>query len=303
MAKHIFNKNINIHLTLTKQCNQNCIFCLITEDKIKELKFNDVIKKIKKYKTSNNIFVSIDGGEPTIKPYFISFMKYLSKLKIQSIHLKTNGLRFQDRKFTEQVLKENKNRLKIYLSLEGPSSDIHDALTQTKGSFNGAIKSIKNIKNLGGEIITNIVINSLNYKYLKEYIDLLKKMDIKETIFLFIIPRGRAWAHRDLIPSLEKVRPYIEEAIHYADTQQIFISLTFFPFCLFSKSYYYTHAVEFNINKTISQWDKLNKERYVSPLCRKCIFVDKCPKVWHNYQKLYPFNFKPILNRNSVCKD
>lgn len=281
------------HLTLTTKCNQDCLFCLVKGDPEINLSYEDAVFKLKKARSQGAVLLSIDGGEPILLPYFKDLINQSIELGYQRIVIKTNGFGFSNYEFAKNILKGNENIIKINLSLHGPTAKIHYKLTQTKGSFDTAIKAAKNIIKLQGILISNIVICSENYKFLKEYIDLLGQLKIKETIFLFIASRGNALKNTYLIPDIEKITPFVKKAISFADSKRIYVALTFFPFCLLG-DYYLTHAVEFHIPTSITLFDELAEERYKSIKCKKCKYYNKCPGVWREYYKLKGFNFKPI---------
>ena len=281
------------HLTLTTKCNQDCLFCLVKGGPEINLSYKDVVSQLKKARSQGADTLSIDGGEPTTLPYFKKLIKQSISLGFKKIAIKTNGWGFSDYKFAKTIIEGNENIIKIYLSLHGSNKLIHDKLAQTNGSFSIALKAIKNIIKLQGDFTSNIVICSLNFLYLKEYIDLLKKTGIKKTIFLFIASRGNTLKNPFLIPNIKDTIPFIKEAIDYANTKGIEVALTFFPFCLFD-SYYINYAVEFHIPTNINKFDELYKERYKSVKCKKCKYYSKCPGVWKEYYKLKGFRFKPI---------
>jgi len=281
------------HLTPATKCNQDCLFCLIKGGPEINLSYKDVVSRLKKARNQGAAFLSIDGGEPTSLPYFGKLIKKSIALGFKKIAIKTNGRGFSDYKFAKTILEGNENIIKIDLSLHGPNKIIHDKLTQANGSFNTTLKAINNIIILQGDLTSNIVICSLNFLYLKEYIDLLKKTEIKKTTFLFIALRGNALNNPLLIPNIEDTILFVKEAIDYANSKDINVALTFFPFCLLD-SYYINYAVEFHIRNDINEFDELANERYKSPRCKRCKYYSKCPGVWKEYYKLKGFKFKPI---------
>jgi len=281
------------HLTPATKCNQDCLFCLIKGGPEINLSYKDVVSRLKKARNQGAAFLSIDGGEPTSLPYFGKLIKKSIALGFKKIAIKTNGRGFSDYKFAKTILEGNENIIKIDLSLHGPNKIIHDKLTQANGSFNTTLKAINNIIKSQGDLTSNIVICSLNFLYLKEYIDLLKKTEIKKTTFLFIALRGNALNNPLLIPNIEDTILFVKEAIDYANSKDINVALTFFPFCLLD-SYYINYAVEFHIRNDINEFDELANERYKSPRCKRCKYYSKCPGVWKEYYKLKGFKFKPI---------
>lgn len=280
-------------LTPTSKCNQNCLFCLVKKDSKINSSFKKALSQLEKARYQGATLLSLDGGEPTILPYFKELIKQSISLGFKKIAIKTNGLGFSSYQYAKKVIEGNQNVIKIYLSLHGADKNIHDKLVQKDGSFSAAVKAIKNIIKLKCDFTSNIVVCSLNFLYLKEYVDLLKQLGVKKTIFLFIASRGNALKNPFLIPEIETTIPFIKEAIDYANSKDIEVALTFFPFCLFD-DYYLNYAVEFHIPGEIKNFDELSEERYKSKKCQKCRYYTKCPGVWKEYYQLKNFSFKPI---------
>lgn len=281
------------HLTPTSKCNQNCLFCLVKDDPEINLPYKKALLQLKKARHQGATLLSLDGGEPTILHYFKELIKQSIYLGFKSIAIKTNGFGFSNYKFAKKVIEGNQNIIKIYLSLHCADKNIHDKLVQKSGSFETALKAIKNIIKLKCDLTSNIVICTLNFLYLKEYIDLLKQLGVKETIFLFIASRGSALKNPFLIPEIETTIPFVKKAIDYANLKGIHVALTFFPFCLLD-SYYLNYTVESHIPGDIKNFDELSGERYKSKKCQKCRHCQKCPGVWKKYPQLKSFKFKPI---------
>ena len=279
--------------TPTTECNQDCLFCLVKRDARAQCSYKDTVTLLRKLHKQGIIKLSIDGGEPTLLSYFNKLIRQSIALGFKTIAIKTNGLGFSNYKFAQNILEGNETIIYIYVFLHGPNKISHDKLTQTRGSFDTAIKAAKNIIELQGNIIANIVINNLNFLYLKEYIDLLKKINIRETLFLFILPKGNALKNNFLIPNIKNIIPFIKEAIDYANSKNIHVGLTFFPFCLLG-DYYIDFAVETHIPTSISNFDKSSGEIYKSNKCRDCKYFSKCPGIRREYFKLNGFHFKPI---------
>ncbi|MBU1323513.1 radical SAM protein [Patescibacteria group bacterium] len=268
---------------------------MVKEEPKINLSFDDAVSRLKKAHGQGAVLLSLDGGEPTILPYFKELIKKSIYLGFKSIAIKTNGLGFSNYQYAKNIIEGNQNIIKIYLSLHGADKSIHDKLAQKNNSFSTALKAIKNIVKFKCDFTSNIVICSLNFLYLKEYIDLLKKLEVKKTIFLFIASRGNALKNSFLIPEIETTVPFIKEAIDYANSKDINVALTFFPFCLLD-NYYINYAVEFHIPGEIKNFDELSEERYKSKNCQKCRYYAKCPGVWKEYYQLRGFQFKPIIS-------
>jgi len=295
MLKSINNKKINhYHLTLGYRCNQNCLFCLLKKEENPNLSYRSALLRVKKARKEGANNLTIDGGEPTIFSYFPRLVRESIDLGFKKVVIKTNGLGFSDYKFAKDIIRGNENIVELYFSLHAHHKIIHDKLVNKKGSFETTVRAIKNIIRLQGKCLTNIVICNSNFQYLKEYIDLLKRLKIQKTNFIFIASQGNALKNSFLIPKIENTIPFITKAIDYANTKNITVNLTFFPFCLLG-DYYMNYAVEFHMPDSINKFDEDYRKKYKAKECKKCKYFNKCPEVWREYYKIYGFiKAKPI---------
>ena len=279
------------HLNLGNTCNQKCGFCLVNGGKGYMLSFKEAREKLQRARRQEAVFLGIDGGEPTIAPYFPELIEESFLLGFKKIAIKTNGTGFSHYHLARKSLARQKENITIYLSLHGPSAEIHDKLVSERGGFGRALKAIQNLNKLGVRVICNLVVCSSNFLYLKEYIGLLNRLHIQETIFLFIIPKGRALKHSYLIPRIVDTLPFIKQAIDYANNLGIKVSLTFYPFCILGK--YKNKTVEYHIKTDLNSFDQLYRDKYFARECQDCLYAKNCPRVWKKYIKFYPFVFAP----------
>lgn len=258
------------------------------------LSFEDVVLRIKKAYRQGALSFTLDRVEPALLPYLKKLIKQIVSLGFKKIAIYTNGPGFCDYKFAKAILEGNQNIIRIFLSLNGPDKKIHDQIAQQNRSFNTAIKAIKNIIKLNCSLVVKISICRLNFLCLKEYVDLLKSLEVKETTFWFIAPQTNIFKSQFLLPKLETVVPFIKEAIDYANSKNIHAGLTFLPFCLLD-NYYIDYTVEIHMPDNLRTSDKFFEQGYKSKKCQKCRYYIKCPGIWKEYYQLRGFKFKPII--------
>lgn len=122
----------NLHMEITSKCNERCIHCYIPhENKLHDIDpvlFYNVLDQCKKM---NLLHLTISGGEPMAHHDFINFLKKCNEYNF-SINILSN-LTLLNKSVIEEMKKNP--LLSIQTSLYSMDADIHDAITQRRGSF------------------------------------------------------------------------------------------------------------------------------------------------------------------------
>ncbi|MFW6014415.1 MAG: radical SAM protein, partial [Candidatus Nanoarchaeia archaeon] len=162
-----------LDINVGKVCNNNCKFCMSTL-KGTNPKFADTEEII------NDIYCAKDykritflGGEPTIHPDILRFIKIASKNKIEEIHLVSNGRRFSDIDFLKKLLSAGLNFISV--SFHSHKKEVENYLCDREEAFNEKLQGLKNIMSFG-ELIRSLTINIVVTK---------KNMDVPSTIEFF----------------------------------------------------------------------------------------------------------------------
>jgi radical SAM protein with 4Fe4S-binding SPASM domain len=122
----------NLHIEIISKCNERCIHCYIPHDhKVSNMEpdlFYDVLKQSKKMRL---LHLTLSGGEPMLHKNFCDFLRKCKEYDF-SVNVLTN-LTLLD----NVIIKEMKLNplLCVQVSLYSMDSDIHDEITQVKGSF------------------------------------------------------------------------------------------------------------------------------------------------------------------------
>lgn len=135
----------NLHIEITGKCNERCIHCYIPhENKINNIAsdlFYDVLEQCKDMKV---LHLTLTGGEPMLHKDFCNFLRKCREYDF-SVNVLSN-LTLLDDKIIEE-LKANP-LLGVQVSLYSMNPEIHDGITQMKGSLektkNAILKLIKN---------------------------------------------------------------------------------------------------------------------------------------------------------------
>lgn len=294
-----------IWISITGLCNNNCLFCLDGDRKDKYHKSISEIKdKIKVGKELRNNKLILSGGEPTIHPNILEFVKYGKELGYGKIQVISNGRMFSSEKFTKEIFDSGLNE--VTFSLHGHNKELHDSLTKVKGSFSQIIKGIINAKKIPGSIVNaDININGLNYPYLLNTVKLLHKLGIDEINLMSLVPFGNAYKNKEeMFYDVSSVMPYVKEVIEYCKKNRILLWFSRFPEEFLDGNEEYIESTHKLIDE-LAGAEEIFSGSY-APLCKGdrcqyCGVKSICPTIEEINKKF--FMEETRLNRNPNSDD
>lgn len=216
---------------LTFDCNDHCVFCLDSHTHDGTNRANSEVKaQILDGRRKGAERLILSGGEPTIHPSFVDFVR-LGRLagyaKVQTV---TNGRMFAYGDFLKRSIDAGLGE--ITFSIHGPNARIHDALVGTKGAFKEELRGLQNALDDGRVIINiDVCVNRANVRQLPELLRTFIALGVREYDLLHVIPFGRAYKEgKDtLFYDLKDMRPYLLEAFAFSREPGVHIWLNRFP--------------------------------------------------------------------------
>lgn len=135
----------HIHIDISGRCNEKCIHCYIPIDykhgiMSKEL-FEDILLQCVDMHVIN---ITISGGEPMLNPHLKDFLQLCKKYNF-SVNLLSNLTQLSDEMI--DIFEENP-LLSIQTSLYATVDEVHDSITQSKGSCLKTLSSINKLSQL-----------------------------------------------------------------------------------------------------------------------------------------------------------
>jgi len=216
---------------LTYDCNNRCVFCLDSDTHVGEMRDREEVRRqILDGRRANATRLILSGGEPTIHPDYVDFIRFGALAGYRRIQTVTNGRLFAYPDFLKRCVDSGLGE--ITFSLHGPNARIHDALVGVKGAFDQEVAGLRNAIADGRPIVNiDIVINRANVRHLKEMLDLFIGYGVREFDLLQVVPFGRAFTEgRDtLFYDLEEARPFLLEALAYSKRPDLHLWLNRFP--------------------------------------------------------------------------
>jgi MoaA/NifB/PqqE/SkfB family radical SAM enzyme len=216
---------------LTYDCNDRCVFCLDAHTHDGTNRDREEIRaQILDGRRKGAERLILSGGEPTIHPDFVAFVRLGKMAGYRKVQTVTNGRMFAYREFLTRCVDAGLSE--ITFSIHGPNAKVHDALVGTKGAFEQEVRGLRHALD-DGRVIVNIdvCVNRGNVKTLPELLRKFTAMGVREYDLLHVIPFGRAYTEgkETLFYDLEEMRPYLLEAFAWSKQPDMHVWLNRFP--------------------------------------------------------------------------
>ena len=290
-------------LQVTKDCNQDCIYC--TRD-IVDVKpsLSEIKEKIDSFGNIEQIIIT--GGEPLLRKDIFEIIKYASKKA--KTHLQTNGLLISKEIITKL---EDSNLNSILLHIPTLKTSTFSELSNIKGSnLKKKFNSLKLLSN--SKIKTGIVfvVNSLNYH---ELYDFSKKIfSISDDFYLQVTNMIRfSKDSKKVIPlvtPLDRFKNHLNKTLSFCYKNDYEIRVDGIPLCFIDEKFHNsvsdlnTRNYEFDENfiDKRSKYDDKNytgKERVYLKKCNGCDLKNKCKGFYQYYDEYFTTNDINNLNK------
>ena len=170
IVKILFRVNSDDNaLVVTNHCNCNCVMCpeplaVRDNESIPVEKIKRLIQLIDSYPK----YLCITGGEPTtLKESLFDILDTCrARLPNTNYMLLTNARMFTYINYVTEFNNHKPQSLALGIPLYGSTSEIHDKITNTVGSFAQTVNGIRNLIKTGNIIEIRIVVSKLNYREL-----------------------------------------------------------------------------------------------------------------------------------------
>lgn len=159
-----------LNIELTNTCNLNCTHCYKEANSSKPSHIDLCkLEELLSFLNSNNLSITLTGGEPTIHKSFEEIVALCAKFG--NVDLVTNGLMLKN--ISSTTLK--KLNL-IGISLYGIDNLSYEINTGIKNGFSMLIQATEHLHSIGKNFILTIVLDREKIHNLEKYIDVAEKL-------------------------------------------------------------------------------------------------------------------------------
>ena len=178
-----------IIIELTNDCNLNCVHCYNDSGHKREdeLTLEEIYQLIDEIKRLGVLKINLSGGEPLMHPHFFEIAHYIRDSSL-GLDLFTNGT-LVTRRVAEKL--KALNVLKVSVSLDSVTPEIHDVFRGKKGAWKRTIKGIQNLKTEGITIKVAVSLSQLNLEEVVPLLEFFQKEGLHEYKFMPVFATGR----------------------------------------------------------------------------------------------------------------
>jgi len=286
-------KALSVHLT--DVCNSKCNFCIVdsphmSEDTIVRAR---VSRFLREHAGQGYEAVNLHGGEATIRRDFLEILDEIKELGYPTVLLQTNGRKLALMKFAKEVVARNVSL--FIVSMHGATASTQDRISMSQGSFDQAVKGIRNVKELGCKVRTNSVVSKDNFSEIPDIVSLCLDLGADHINISALHTSGTALRNFwDVTPRYAEIQPYVLEAVDRAVARNTRITLEGFPYCTVPG--YEQYMIDWDDAKIKMLYRTFvldDYEHYMDAFtrvkdarCKGCLHNAKCGGVYKEYAEL-----------------
>jgi MoaA/NifB/PqqE/SkfB family radical SAM enzyme len=210
-------------MNITYKCANRCVFCATGDRVSAALSWDRIDAILRQHRDEGTDQLDIDGGEPTLHPRLVDAIRLARDIGYRSINVTSNGRTLRDPAVAESLVHSGITHLLI--SLHGATAEVHDAATDTPGSYEQTVAGIDNVMAMRPAHVdtgVNVTIVRSNVDHLMPLAAFAVAKGFSKINFQFTTPFGRAY--EDVVPPLEDTGRAVMRVIdRYADQIQIHV--------------------------------------------------------------------------------
>lgn len=289
-------------------CNNACIFCSAAgTPRRKDLSFSQIVGSLKHRPAQGDRFLTITGGEATIREDFFEIISTAFGCGFDEILLQTNGRKLKDLDFARRLA--SLGNVKLLVSFHGHTPEIHEAATRTPGSLEETAAGIANAIKVGLQICSLTVITKANFRYLPDIAGVLIEKGVRVLNFAFPMVCEQVEGNfLEVVPRYTEAAPFVHAAFSLIERNRSLEapSIQDWPYC-FAKGFeqyaneknYPENALIYVEGTYVDEISERLKLKTKNPSCRRCIYDQICEGFQVAYsQRLGSDEFIPVTEQN-----
>lgn len=206
---------MHVTIEITEKCNLYCDHCYLNAscNKTTSIDYASFESLVKELKENNVLSIELTGGEVFMNKDADAILE-LAFAEFAQVAVLTNGTILK--KSSLEILKRNKDKLVVSISLDSVSEEIHDSFRGFKGAFKSTCRTIKTLSDEGIHVRVASSIFDKNMWEIDKLAELSKRLGAEIFVYNFIedFGRGIEFNESNAIASSEKYRKYLNDTVH-----------------------------------------------------------------------------------------
>jgi len=147
MAARALERNIplSVQLDLTYRCNERCIHCYLDHEDHGEMSTAEIKDLLDQMAAAGVFFLTLSGGEIFLRRDFFEILEH-ARARTFCIKLKTNGIMIRE---ADAARLRDLGVESVQISIYSHRPEIHDAITEARGSLQRSIHAIRLLREQG----------------------------------------------------------------------------------------------------------------------------------------------------------
>ncbi len=267
---------INFH------CNQACTFCFVARQ-LPPPRHESVRRAILEAVERGDA-VALSGGEPTLHPRLLEYVKLAQDASPHAITLQTNAVRLDDPTLTAALVDAGLGH--AFVSLHGATAEVAEAITRAPGTFPRTLAGVDNLVRSNVPTTVNFVLCAANAKEMTPAFELAAARWPGTRFNLSFVQASTDMVSRDrsLIPRYRDIAPHVRDLLRAAHDRGLMVigfeSMCGMPLCIVPE------AIEarrlFDIQPDFDTNDFVKTDA-----CARCAHHRRCWGIRRTYAGLY----------------
>jgi MoaA/NifB/PqqE/SkfB family radical SAM enzyme len=219
---------INFH------CNQACAFCFV-QTQLPPPRAGAIERAIDDAAQRGD-YVALSGGEPTLHPRLVEYVRRASRASRRPVTLQTNAVRLDDPLLAAALADAGLDE--AFVSLHGAKAKTAEAVTRSPGTFQRTLAGLDNLMAVRVPFSVNFVICGSNASELPDAVEMAAARWPGARFNLSFVSASSQLVPRDrtLIPSYGAVLPHLTASLRTARSHGVrvsgFESMCGLPLCI-----------------------------------------------------------------------
>ena len=216
------------------RCNQACDFCFVSTH-LPAAEGEAVRGAIVEAGRAGGA-VALSGGEPTLNPELVDYVKLARQSGARSVELQTNATRLEDAELTRALADAGVDV--AFVSLHGSNAAVSDAVTEVPGTFDKTVRGIDTLCQSPIAVRLNFVFCQKNYRDFPDYVRMVAGRWPRARLTVSFVAASTDVVPRtpELVPRYSDVLPSMAEGIRLGNELGVVIggfeSMCGMPLCL-----------------------------------------------------------------------
>jgi len=283
-----------VTIRINFRCNQACEFCFVSTHLPDPAEWR--VRQAITSAAESGATVILSGGEPTLNPRLLEYVRLARESGAQRVELQTNGIRLAGSALVSTLLATGLTDALV--SLHGASPEVSDTITGAPGTYSKTIEGIGALVRAGTRVKLNFVFCQANAAQFPEYVDMITQRWPSVSLSIsFVASSTDLVPHTTrLVPRYTDVLPHLSEGLRRAHVRGLHVtgldSMCGIPLCLVPDDL----SKYFSLDLIPEGFDR--GEFVHGNACRECALLGRCFGIRRGYMQLHGTDeLRPVPNR------